>query len=82
MSGRNLLPLLGIEVVQISRGNIARMMLVDDFVHQRYRRFGQNADGRRYDLDFSPPKLLDGKKRFVFPCNQNIANASTGYNKE
>src|SRR5277367_2111705 len=64
---RNLLSLLGVQILQISLGHLTRAVLVDVLIHDADRRFRDDAKRRRDDIEFGGSRFLLGKKGFVFP---------------
>ena len=76
MTPREVLPLFGIEVIEVSFRDGLGAFLLRHLVHDRDRRLGQNAEGRDDDLELVPAKLLEGEERLVFPRQEDIAHAA------
>ena len=75
MAGRDLLALGRVEILQIGLGHRPRPLLVDVLVDDRDRRFGEDAERRRDDLDLVLG-FSEGEIRLVLPRQQDVADAA------
>src|ERR1700722_9176674 len=64
---RNLLSLRGIQVPQVLLGHFARAVFVDVLIDHADRRFGENADRGRDDIEFVGSQFLERKVSLVLP---------------
>lgn len=63
----------GVEELEVGLGDFAGAALVNDFVHDGDRRFGEDADGRRDDLVLVGAELLKDEMGFVFPREEDVS---------
>ena len=76
ISAREVLSLIGVKKIEIRFGHSLGAAFLYDFLHQSHGRLGQNADGRSHDLVFLSAEFLEREIRFIFPSDQNVADAA------
>jgi len=74
--GSDLLPFGGVEVVEVGFGDLARTALVDDLIHNRDGRFGEDGERGGDDVELVRAKFLDREVGFVLPGQQDVTDAT------
>ncbi len=64
-----------VEVVQVSLGQLALVVIGDVRIHDGDRRFGQNADRGDHDVELIVAQLLQREVGLVLPGQQHVADA-------
>ena len=73
---RDFLTFLGIPILQVSVGGVAGAFFIGNLVDDRHRRFCQDRERRRHDLEFLRTELLQRQVRLVLPGEQHVADAA------
>ena len=72
----DLLSRLGIEIFEIRLGHGFGSTFLHDAIHNRHRRFSQDADRGCNEFELTFAELFDRKNGFVLPGDQHVANAT------
>jgi len=65
-----------IQKLQVGLGHGLVAMLFGIAIHHGHRRFRLDGNGWHHDFELVRPQFIDGKKRLVFPSQQDITNTA------
>ena len=72
----NLLPLVGVQIFQVSSGDRRDAASLCEVVHNGNRGLCQNTHGRHQDFKIAFTFFSNGPKGFTLPCDQHISEST------